>query len=145
MLQIAKFDDKLKKVQNSIIEVTDEYNQTVTERIKEVSLGFIRQVQELDLRYRESQHSLQEVLVKIDKIHDFTRANDQRFEQLQAFTNELRETFEDTQLSLAAHGGLSGGEKKLPLTGGLPRQTLEERLRAQINALEKQVELFRSV
>lgn len=76
VLSITKFEDKLKKVQSTIYEITDEYNQTVTERIKEVSLSFIRQVQELDLRYRESQHALQEVLVKLDKVHDFTRAND---------------------------------------------------------------------
>jgi hypothetical protein len=80
VLQIGKFDDKISKVQSSIIEVTDEYNQIVTERIKEVSLSFIRQVQELDLRYRESKKELSDVLVKIDKIHDFARAHDMRFE-----------------------------------------------------------------
>lgn len=104
VMSITKFDEKIKRVQISIIEVTDEYNQTVTERIKEVSLGFIKQVNDLDLRYRASQHDLQEVLVKIDKIHDFTRANELRFDQLQTFINELRETFEDTQMTLAAKG-----------------------------------------
>lgn len=39
---MSRFDEKLKKVQLSIVDVTDEYNQTVTQRLKEVSAGFIK-------------------------------------------------------------------------------------------------------
>lgn len=52
--------------------MTDEYNLTVTARIKEVTQTFIRQVQDVDFKHRESQRDLQEVLVKIDSIRDFT-------------------------------------------------------------------------
>lgn len=34
---LARFDEKLRKVQQSVMDVTDEYNQTVTVRLKEVS------------------------------------------------------------------------------------------------------------
>ena len=38
----SRFDDKIKKVQLSIMQVTDEYNLTVTARIKEVTQTFIK-------------------------------------------------------------------------------------------------------
>ncbi len=49
----AKFDEKIKKVQLQVLQVTDEYNATVTERLKEVSAGFIKQVNDLDAKHRE--------------------------------------------------------------------------------------------
>lgn len=50
----SRFDDKIKKVQLSIMQVTDEYNLTVTARIKEVTQTFIKQVQDVDFKHRES-------------------------------------------------------------------------------------------
>ena len=39
---MQRFDERLNKVQQSILDVTDEYNTTVTARLKEVSSGFIK-------------------------------------------------------------------------------------------------------
>lgn len=55
---VQKLDDKLNKMHQTIFEVTDEYNLTVTNRLKEATGAFIKQVQELDQRYRESQRDL---------------------------------------------------------------------------------------
>ena len=44
MNTMSKYDDKLKELQKSIFDVTDEYNLTVAQRLKEVSAGFIKQV-----------------------------------------------------------------------------------------------------
>jgi hypothetical protein len=52
----------------------------VTARLKEATGGFIRQVQELDQRYRESQRDMQEVLVKLDGVHRFTEGNQSKYE-----------------------------------------------------------------
>ena len=40
------------------MQVTDEYNATVTERLKEVSAVFIRQVNDLDTKHREHHHDI---------------------------------------------------------------------------------------
>lgn len=101
LTSMSKYDEKLKQLQQSIFDITDEYNITVAARIKEVSAGFIKQVQELDLRYRESHRDLQEVLVKIDRVHEFTQSNEDRFNQLQAFITDLRETLEETRIGFA--------------------------------------------
>ncbi len=82
------------------MQVTDEYNVTVTDRLKEVSAEFIRQVNELDMKHREQHRDLQEVLLKLDGVKDYTKKNESRFDKLQHFINELRETFEDTRLSM---------------------------------------------
>ena len=79
-------------------------------RIKEVSAGFIKQVQELDLRYRESHRDLQEVLIKIDRVHEFTQSNEDRFSQLQTFITDLRETLEETRIAFAAKGSVNTEE-----------------------------------
>ena len=44
---------------------------------------------------------MQEVLVKLDSVRDFTNKNDVRFDQMQILVNELRETFEDSRLTLS--------------------------------------------
>jgi len=112
LTSMSKYDEKLKKLQQSIFDITDEYNITVAARIKDVSAGFIKQVQELDLRYRESHRDLQEVLVKIDRVHEFTQSNEARFNQLQAFITDLRETLEETRIAFAAKGAVEsqGGD-----------------------------------
>lgn len=129
---MSKYDEKLKQLQQSIFDITDEYNITVAARIKEVSAGFIKQVQELDLRYRESHRDLQEVLIKIDRVHEFTQSNEDRFNQLQAFINDLRETFEETRIAFAAKGAVNAEESQL-----------EDRLRAKVQVLERQVAEFK--
>ena len=55
---LSRFDEKIKKVQQQILQVTDEYNETVTNRIKEVSAGFIKQVNDLDAKHREHHREL---------------------------------------------------------------------------------------
>jgi hypothetical protein len=58
-------------------------------------------VQEVDQRHREQQRDMQEVLVKLDSVRDFTNKNGVRFDQMQILVNELRETFEDSMLTLS--------------------------------------------
>ena len=132
MNTMSKYDDKLKELQKSIFDVTDEYNLTVAQRLKEVSAGFIKQVQELDLRYRESHRDLQEILIKIDRVHEFTQTNEGRFDQLQSFINDLRETFEETRMNFASKG-----------SEGVDGSGLESKLRSQVQALDLQVQEFK--
>jgi DNA anti-recombination protein RmuC len=55
---LSRFDEKIKKVQQQVLQVTDEYNATVTNRLKEVSAGFIKQVNDLDGKHREHHREL---------------------------------------------------------------------------------------
>ena len=82
MNTLSRFDEKIKKVQQQVLQVTDEYNATVTNRLKEVSAGFIKQVNDLDGKHREHHRELQEVLLKLDTLKDFTLRHDLRFNSL---------------------------------------------------------------
>jgi hypothetical protein len=49
--------------------------------------------------------------MKLDGIKDFTKKNESRFDKLQFFINELRETFEDTRLSMLRQQNLQNDQK----------------------------------
>ena len=61
--------------------------------------------------------------------------NEDRFDQLQSFINDLRETFEETRINFASKGA------DLSTEGN----NLEIKLRAQVQALEKEVSDFRRI
>lgn len=44
-----KFDDKLSMLQKSMIEMTDSYKDSVTERLKQISLDFLKQLNHLEV------------------------------------------------------------------------------------------------
>ncbi len=124
---LARFDEKIKKMQANVVQITEDYNVTLTARLKEVSQQFIKQVGELDGKHREQHREIQEVLVKMDGLRDFTGRNEVRFRELQVFVSDLRETFEDLRLQFARDGQL-GGE-----------QSAEGKLKLQIKTLERQI------
>ena len=81
---------------------------------------------------------MQQVLVRIDNVHDFSRKNESRFSQLQLFIDELQKTFEDTRI-LIAKGTIAQDQKNAE------EASIEKRLRDQINELQKQVDEFRQI
>jgi hypothetical protein len=68
LFSIVDNNDKRKQLHQSIFSINDEFKITEAVRIKEISAGFIKQVQELDPRGRESERDLREMLIKIDRV-----------------------------------------------------------------------------
>lgn len=48
----------------------------------------------MEEKYRDMQKDMIEIGVKVDSVRDFTKNNDVRFEKLNIFINDLRESIE---------------------------------------------------
>eukprot|EP00347_Sterkiella_histriomuscorum_P011721 403371366 len=94
-----KYDEKITKVQKSLQDVTEQYKQTVTQRFKDMSSDFMRQVVNVEQSNRDIKQEMQELMVKVQSVKDFTQNSDVKFMNLGALIDSLRETIENSRFT----------------------------------------------
>ena len=62
-----------------MIEMTDSYKDSVTERLKQISLDFLKQLNHLEVAQREKSLQFQDITSKVNNVKEFTKGIELKF------------------------------------------------------------------
>ncbi|CDW82927.1 UNKNOWN [Stylonychia lemnae] len=131
-----RYDEKIKNVQKAMQDVTDQYKQSVTQRFKDMSQEFMRSIHQMDQSHRDLKSDMQEVMIKVQSVKEFTQGNDLKFKHLNTMIEELRETIENSRFPFTYGGKQSLSENAFHGDGGVS-------FRQQVNKMQEELSEIR--